>query len=97
MRVLRAAWGMPIGLPATAWMAAIGAVALQAETKLILKKPARGAGPIVRGGICFPSFPPGRLPPVTCARAGARISVNRSQRQAGFRAQPEKRFAYGRP
>jgi len=37
MRVLRAAWGTPIGLPATAWMAATGAFALGTETELILK------------------------------------------------------------
>ncbi len=37
MRVLRAAWGMPIGLPARAWMLEIGAFFLQTETELILK------------------------------------------------------------
>ena len=37
MRALRQAWGMPIGLPATAWMAQIGALVLQTETELILK------------------------------------------------------------
>ena len=37
MRVLRSAYGMPIGLPATAWMLELGAVFLQTETELILK------------------------------------------------------------
>lgn len=37
MRVLRKAMGMPIGLPATKWMAAIGAFLLRTETELILK------------------------------------------------------------
>jgi NAD dependent epimerase/dehydratase family enzyme len=37
MRILRVAWGMPIGLPATRWMTEIGALALRTETELILK------------------------------------------------------------
>lgn len=37
MRVLRQAWGAPIGLPATGWMLEIGAVFLRTETELILK------------------------------------------------------------
>ena len=37
MRVLRGAWGMPLGLPATAWMLEIGAVFMRTETELILK------------------------------------------------------------
>ncbi|WP_194895482.1 DUF1731 domain-containing protein, partial [Catenulispora pinisilvae] len=37
MRALRQAWGMPIGLPATKQMAAIGAFALRSDTELLLK------------------------------------------------------------
>lgn len=37
MRVLRDAWGIRLGLPATAWMLEIGAVFLRTETELILK------------------------------------------------------------
>lgn len=37
MRELRRAWGARIGLPATAWMLALGAVFLRMETELILK------------------------------------------------------------
>jgi uncharacterized protein (TIGR01777 family) len=37
MRALRAAWGMPFGLPASEWMLEIGALVLQTETELILK------------------------------------------------------------
>ncbi len=36
MRILRNAWGQPIGLPAFAWMLEIGAVAMRTETELIL-------------------------------------------------------------
>jgi uncharacterized protein len=37
MRVLRSAWGMPFGLPATEWMLELGALVMQSETELILK------------------------------------------------------------
>jgi uncharacterized protein (TIGR01777 family) len=37
MRELRAAWGVPIGLPATKWMLAIGAMVMRTETELVLK------------------------------------------------------------
>jgi uncharacterized protein len=37
MRELRAAWGVPVGLPATRWMAALGALALRSDTELLLK------------------------------------------------------------
>ena len=37
MRVLREAWGIPVGLPATRWMLEIGAVFMRTETELVLK------------------------------------------------------------
>lgn len=37
MRDLRQAWGAPIGVPATRWMAELGALVLGTETELILK------------------------------------------------------------
>lgn len=37
MRVLRAAWGMPFGLPAAEWMLELGALFLRTETELVLK------------------------------------------------------------
>ena len=37
MRILRAAYGMPVGLPTAEWMVAIGAWLLRTETELILK------------------------------------------------------------
>jgi hypothetical protein len=37
MRGLRAAWGVPVGLPATRWMAEIGALAIRTDTELLLK------------------------------------------------------------
>jgi uncharacterized protein (TIGR01777 family) len=37
MRVLRKAWGIPVGLPASRWMLELGAIFLRTETELILK------------------------------------------------------------
>jgi NAD dependent epimerase/dehydratase family enzyme len=37
MRVVRKAWGVPIGLPAAKWMLELGAVLMRSETELILK------------------------------------------------------------
>jgi hypothetical protein len=37
MRALRRAWGMPAGLPATRWMAEVGAFVLRSDTELLLK------------------------------------------------------------
>ncbi|MFF5447193.1 TIGR01777 family oxidoreductase [Streptomyces sp. NPDC012888] len=37
MRQLRRAWGVPVGLPATRWMAELGAFALRSDTELLLK------------------------------------------------------------
>ncbi len=37
MRALRAACGVPVGLPATRWMAELGAFALRSDTELLLK------------------------------------------------------------
>jgi uncharacterized protein (TIGR01777 family) len=37
MRALRSAWGVPVGLPATRWMAELGAFALRSDTELLLK------------------------------------------------------------
>ena len=37
MRVLRSAWGIPFGLPASEWMLEFGAYLLNSETELILK------------------------------------------------------------
>lgn len=37
MRILRKAWRCPVGLPATEWMAQIGAFALRSDVELLLK------------------------------------------------------------
>jgi uncharacterized protein len=37
MRILRDAWGIRFGLPASSWMLEIGAIFIRTETELILK------------------------------------------------------------
>lgn len=45
MRALRRANGVPVGLPATRWMAELGAFALRTDTELLLKSRMGGARP----------------------------------------------------
>lgn len=56
MRTLRRAWGMPIGLPAMAWMLEIGAFFLRTESELILKSRRVVPGRLAAAGFAF-EFP----------------------------------------
>jgi uncharacterized protein len=53
MRVLRRAWGRRPGLPATAWMAEIGAWALRTDTELLLKSRRVVPGRLLDAGFVF--------------------------------------------
>lgn len=53
MRALRRAWGMLIGLPATEWMLAIGAVLMRTETELVLKSRRVVPGRLLSDGFMF--------------------------------------------
>lgn len=59
MRGLRAAWGIPFGLPAYEWMLELGAWALQSETELILKSRRVIPTRLLEGGFTFqyPAWP----------------------------------------
>jgi uncharacterized protein len=59
MRALRAAWGVPIGLPARAWMAELGALALRSDTELLLKSRRVVPGRLLAAGFSFghPQWP----------------------------------------
>lgn len=59
MRVLRHAWGMPIGLPATELMLEVGAFVLGSETELILKSRRVVPGKLLKSGFTFqfPAWP----------------------------------------
>ena len=53
MRVLRRAWRMPVGLPATGWMAEIGAFAIRSDTELLLKSRRVVPGRLIDAGFQF--------------------------------------------
>jgi len=53
MAILRKAHGMPIGLPATAWMLELGAMVLRTETELILKSRRVIPGRLIDEGFTF--------------------------------------------
>lgn len=59
MAALRAAWGIRVGLPATAWMARLGAVALRTEPELVLKSRRVVPGRLLAHGFHFawPEWP----------------------------------------
>ncbi|MFG2550370.1 TIGR01777 family oxidoreductase [Streptomyces sp. NPDC048581] len=53
MRALRSAWGAPVGLPATKWMAELGAFALRSDTELLLKSRRVVPGRLLDEGFTF--------------------------------------------
>jgi uncharacterized protein (TIGR01777 family) len=53
MRVLRRAWGMPVGLPATRAMAGVGAFVLRSDTELLLKSRRVVPGRLPEAGFAF--------------------------------------------
>ncbi|HCA88679.1 MAG TPA: TIGR01777 family protein [Streptomyces sp.] len=53
MRALRAAWGVPVGLPATKWMAELGAFVLRSDTELLLKSRRVVPGRLLEAGFVF--------------------------------------------
>ncbi len=59
MRDLRAAWGMPFGLPAATWMLEAGAFVLRTETELVLKSRRVVPGRLLEAGFTFqyPTWP----------------------------------------
>jgi NAD dependent epimerase/dehydratase family enzyme len=53
MRVLREAWGTPIGLPAAKWMIEIGAWLMRTESELVLKSRRVVPGRLLAHGFQF--------------------------------------------
>ena len=53
MREIRAAWGVPAGLPATRWMAELGAFAIRSDTELLLKSRRVVPGRLTAAGFEF--------------------------------------------
>jgi uncharacterized protein (TIGR01777 family) len=56
MRLLRKAWGAPVGLPASKWMLELGAFTLRSETELILKSRRVVPTRLLQSGFAF-QFP----------------------------------------
>ena len=56
VRILRTAWGIPFGLPATKWMLEIGTFVLQTESELVLKSRRVIPGRLPQSGFAF-QFP----------------------------------------
>ncbi len=59
MRDLRAAWGVPFGLPAATWMLEAGAFLIRTETELVLKSRRVVPGRLLQSGFTFqyPTWP----------------------------------------
>jgi NAD dependent epimerase/dehydratase family enzyme len=59
MAALRAAWGVSLGLPATRWMAAVGAFFLRTDPELVLKSRRVVPGRLLQAGFTFehPTWP----------------------------------------
>ncbi|MDT0569080.1 TIGR01777 family oxidoreductase [Streptomyces sp. DSM 3412] len=53
MRALRTAWNVPVGLPATRWMAELGAFALRSDTELLFKSRRVVPGRLRAAGFSF--------------------------------------------
>jgi uncharacterized protein (TIGR01777 family) len=73
MAALRAAWGRRVGLPATGWMAEIGAFFLRTDTELLLKSRRVIPGRLLETGFAFehPDWPAAARDLVERRRAGA--------------------------
>ena len=82
MRALRNAWGMPIGLPATEWMVAIGAMVMRTETELVLKSRRVVPGRLLAEGFAFefPEWSPAARD--LCARWRTMRAASRSAARA---------------
>ncbi|MEU5258857.1 TIGR01777 family oxidoreductase [Amycolatopsis sp. NPDC021455] len=73
-RALRAAAGVPFGLPATKWMAEIGAFVLRSDTELLLKSRRVVPGRLLEAGFVFdhPEWPAAAADLVRRTRRGLR-------------------------
>jgi uncharacterized protein (TIGR01777 family) len=71
MRTLRAVRGVPVGLPATRWMAELGAFALRSDTELLLKSRRVVPGRLPAAGFDFvyPEWQPAAVDLVRRARS----------------------------
>ena len=85
MRELRAAWGRGFGLPATSWMAEIGAWALRSDTELLLKSRRVVPGRLVDAGFEFQHPEWGEAADELVRRFRAASAARQGARRAGSR------------
>ena len=73
-RALRAAAGVPFGLPSTKWLAEIGAFVLRSDTELLLKSRRVVPGRLLEAGFAFdhPQWPTAAADLVRRTRRGLR-------------------------
>lgn len=87
MRALRAAWRVPVGLPATRWMAEVGAFVLRSDTELLFKSRRVVPGRLLEAGFTFayPRWPEAAHDLVGRRRGGRRDTggTSRTGRRAG--------------
>ncbi|MFF4055467.1 TIGR01777 family oxidoreductase [Streptomyces sp. NPDC001668] len=81
MRALRTAWGVPVGLPATRWMAEVGAFALRSDTELLLKSRRVVPGRLDEAGFTF-AYPDWERAATSLVRRMKKMAGRR--RPAGF-------------
>ncbi|MFD8499158.1 TIGR01777 family oxidoreductase [Amycolatopsis sp. NPDC059657] len=83
MRALCRACGVKIGLPATKWMAEIGALVLRSDTELLLKSRRVTPGRLLGDGFGFeyPEWPDAALDLARRARSSARADHSRTVRR----------------
>ncbi|MBM7776539.1 uncharacterized protein (TIGR01777 family) [Actinokineospora baliensis] len=79
IRALRRTWRMPVGLPATKWMAEIGAFALRSDTELLLKSRRVVPTRLLEAGFTFdyPTWPDAATDLVKRARTQAPVAFDR--------------------
>lgn len=90
MRIIRKAWGTPIGLPTTQCMLELGAILLRTETELILKSRQVVPGRLLNSGFefCFAEWPAAAKQLVEQWRKNSRHAQSsfhlKSSQQKGF-------------
>jgi uncharacterized protein len=80
MRALREAWGVRLGMPATAWMIEIGAFVLRTEAELLLKSRRVVPGRLIEAGFefRFPQWPAAARELVSRSRGATILPVERA-------------------
>jgi NAD dependent epimerase/dehydratase family enzyme len=82
MRELRSAWRIPVALPATRWMAEIGAFAIRSDTELLLKSRRVVPSRLTDAGFTF-NYPQWRIAATDLAIRRRRAGLSRQGQGTG--------------